>query len=234
MKQTILFVFLFIFSVSLFSQEIKFDILDVYPVLIDKGSITKKNDKIYLRAHKTDDKELLKSPLAVYPDSVYKKQAGAIFTDIVNKKMQLLQADTMAEIEEKLIAFIQSQPEPERVDPKTLNDFVIDLMLSKLESLFSEDFNFSQGMAQFITETVKEIVIDRYDKGDSNYEAQEVSFDIILDCNNKTLQFESIRIVLGNNTIKDIKLLDEIRDINNSDPRGSNYRLFHKICNEDY
>jgi len=234
MKQTILFFFLFIFSISLLSQEVKFDILDVYPVLIDKGSIKQRDGKIYLRAHKTESKELLKSSLAVFPDSVYKKEAGVVFTDIVNKKMELFQKESTSELEEKLPAFIQSQPDPDNIDPQIINDFVLDFMLAKIHLLFLEDFNFSKGMAQFISETVKEMVTGRFKKGDANYDAKEVSFDIVLDCKKKILEFESIRIVLGSGTVKNIELFDEIRNMDEADARGSNYRLFHKVCNKEY
>lgn len=233
MKNNIFLFLLFIFTCPLFSQDVKIDILDAYTVIIDKGSIKQRDGKIYLKIHNMDDDKVLKSSLSVSPDSAYSSHIVNNFKEQFEKYSR---EEIMPGLKKELMTFMQPNQE---IDQEAMNEFLNNYMYSKLHFFYSKNIKINKVLVEFLAKRSTTFFFENLKRIQSNQDASDnfnfnknITYNIIIDCDKKTLQFESMKTL--DNDLEIIHFPNEIRKIEDSDPRGSNYRLFHKICNQQY
>lgn len=215
MKKCIFFFLLFIFTIPSFSQDVKIDLLDIYPAIIDKGSVKNKDGKIYLKVHKAVTESLRENPLAVVPDTIYAQDIMNSFSDRV-----ALVADSLKdEIEANVMEYVQSQPDPENIDKDMLNKYILDYTLSLVRVVFVKNFSFSEEMISYMITAIF-----------NSSKMETVSFNLSIDCDRNILEYKSIIFNFHDGSIEELQLTNEKRFINDSDPRGFAYRIFNRMC----
>ncbi|WP_163309556.1 hypothetical protein [Dysgonomonas sp. 521] len=217
MKKYLFFSLFLLFTIPSFSQDIKIDILDVYPAIIDNGSVRNEDGKIYLKVHKAESEELRRDPLAVVPDEAYVKN----IMDGFSVKLATIMDGLKDKMEADIMAYVQSQPDPEKIDPEALNKYIMDYALSVARTIFIKDFNFSEEMASYVSTTV-------FQKS----KVGTVSFNLAIDCNRNILEYKSIIFNFADGGTEELQLSDEKRSINESDPKGFAYRIFERMCSQ--
>jgi len=237
MKNTLLIIIIFLYSSTLFSQEIKFDdIFNLYPVLIDRGSIKEIDGKIFLKAHKTDDRKLLVNSMAIFPDTAYERQVQDLFMEKFHEKIASAHKKILFDIEDRFNTFISRQEDPEKLEQDSVNNFLFNLMQPVIYEEFKDDF-FNNELSIYFSEIISDIFIKLLSNPNMDFnklfDYRQITYHIIIDCKEKTIIMDKMDIVMYDNSMRSIKMSNE-KKIDDIDSRGSNYRIFYKICNKEY
>ncbi|WP_156032715.1 hypothetical protein [Prevotella sp. 10(H)] len=218
MKKSILLFFFFLPLISLFAQEENVDLLDIFPAIIDKGSIKQTNEKISLRIHKADSKELETNPLAVIPDREYTSGVAKQLQTRLVVRLQALKGDFEKEIHQ----FVESHPDPQDIDETAVSDFLIKKFEPVIFDILENDFNLSHPMALSL---YKSVLLEKFSPKPTGRQLSDLSYTIEIDCKKQTMEYKSVIFKYSDGTLEELQLKNEKRDIKNSDPRGMIYRL---------
>jgi len=216
MKQYFLIALFFLSVLSLSSQDIKMDILDIFPALIDKGSIKHIDGMIRLKIHSAENGMLTESPLAVTPDPWYSMTMTKTFSEEVYGIMDSLES----EINDMLVLYLDSLSiKEDEMTQKNQNEFIDIYLRPIIKNIYMTSFGFKEDIATYF--------LNSYLNGEN---IKTTSFVVEVDCMNNTLEYKSMIFTLNDGSIDNIEMSKEIRHTKDMNARGSTARLFSKVC----